>query len=88
MVLYKNHVYIENSNKPNTQILGPALFDLPLNFTPCYPILGGSDLVKDRHLDFKGWDKKNFVCWPNYDKDWDKWTIHILEHKKRELAQS
>jgi hypothetical protein len=82
----QNRAFIEHPTLPNTQILGPAFLDLPLGLTSCYPILEKSDLVKDRLLGFSKWAKKNFVCWPNYDKDWDDWTTRIFKAKGKELS--
>lgn len=64
----QNRAFIEHPVAPNTQILGPAFLDFPLEFMTCYPILEGSNLIKDRSIKFSKWAKKNFICWPNCDE--------------------
>ncbi|KAH7850597.1 hypothetical protein Vadar_000303 [Vaccinium darrowii] len=83
----QNRTFIEHPILPNTQILGPSFLELPLDFTSCYPILEQSDLVKDRLLYFSKWDKKNFVCWPNYDREWESWTERMFKAKEKELTE-
>jgi len=80
-----NQTFITNPDRIDTQILGPAFFDLPLKFTSCYPIVGEGKLIKDQDLNFADCSTKNFVCWPVQDSDWNKWTNHILKFKRTDL---
>lgn len=81
----QNRAFIEHPVAPNTQILGPAFLDFPLEFMTCYPILEGSNLIKDRSIKFSKWAKKIFICWPNYDEKWEEWTTRIFKARRKAL---